>query len=230
MEQISDNQKMSLWHLSLRNCVVWEPVTLSMICKTLCLGLFLSLATHPSLAQEDAETAHIAVKNPADLSHQEANKIYDALKATLDERYSVSNMELIAGYQDWKRYNSAPYLSATHGQRFVNNYANDLGHDYGKLKNGQVYPPGTVFAKDTITVTSEGKTFPGAMFVMKKLAPGTNPDTADWRYVMVIPDGTVFGDTTGDEPELVDYCHACHISRANRDYVFYIPKDYRLAQ
>ena len=203
---------------------------LSIVRKALCLGLLPYLLTYPSHAQEDAETAHIAVKNPADLSHQQANQIYDALKATLDERYSVSNMDLIAGYQDWKRYNSAPYPSATHGRRFVNNYANDLGRDYGKLKRGQKYPPGTIFAKDTITVTSEGKTFPGAMFVMQKLDPGSNPKTADWRYVMVIPDGTVFGDTIGDEPELVDYCHACHISRANRDNIFYVPKDYRQAE
>ncbi|NKB51235.1 MAG: hypothetical protein GKR97_03250 [Rhizobiaceae bacterium] len=199
-------------------------------CKGLCLSLFLSVTSLQAIAQEDAETAHIAVKNPADLSHQEANKIYDSLKAVLDERYSISNMQLISGYQNWKRYNSAPYLSATHGQRFVNNYANELGRDYGKLKNGQTYPPGTIFAKDTITVTSEGKTFPGAMFVMEKLEAGRNPKTADWRYVMVIPDGTVFGDTIGEEPELVDYCHTCHVGRASRDYVFYVPKDYRLAQ
>ena len=196
--------------------------------RVLSVGLLFSLASLQLSAQEDAETAHIEVKNPADLTHAQANHIYDALKQTLDERYAVSNMDLIAGYQSWKRYNSAPYLSATHGQRFVNNYANQQGRDYGRLKSGEYYPPGTVFAKDTITVTDEGKNFPGAMFVMEKLAAGQSPETADWRYVMVIPDGSVFGDTIGEEPELVEYCHACHIARASRDYVFFVPKDYRI--
>ena len=183
-----------------------------------------------SFAQEDAETAHIAVENPADLSMDEANKIYDALKQMLADGYAPAKMDLIENYQSWKRYNSAPYLSATHGQRFVNSYANELGGNYGQLKPGETYPEGTVFAKDTITVTDEGKNFPGAMFIMEKLASGSNPDTADWRYIMVIPDGSIFGDTTGDEPELVEYCHACHEARADDDYVFYVPEEFRISK
>ncbi|MEP1208263.1 MAG: cytochrome P460 family protein [Rhizobiaceae bacterium] len=198
--------------------------------KIMALGLLLSLLSPAVLqAQEDAETAHIAVKNPADLSQAEANRIYDALKQTLEERYSIAKLGLIDGYQSWKRYNSAPYLSATHGQRFVNNYANQLGADYGKLGEGETYPAGTIFAKDTITVTEEGKNFPGAILVMEKLAAGKSPPTADWRYVMVIPDGTIFGDTIGDEPELVEYCHACHEAVADDDYVFFVPDDYRIS-
>ena len=37
-----------------------------------------------------------------------------------------------------------------------------------------------------MTVTDEGKIYPGAMFVMEKLAQGANPETADWRYIMVL--------------------------------------------
>ena len=199
--------------------------------QAISIGLvFMGLATGVTvaLAQDNAETAHIAVENPADLNHADANAIYDKLKAKLDELYAPADLDLIDGYQSWKRYNSAPYISATHGQRFVNSYANAIGKEYGKLKGEQRYPVGTVFAKDTITVTDTGKNFPGAMFVMEKLAPGTSPDTADWRYVMVIPDGSIFGDTVGDEPELVEYCHACHVAKANRDYVFYVPEAYRL--
>ena len=45
-----------------------------------------------SFAQEDAETAHIAVENPADLSMDEANKIYDALKATFLHDNTVKDL------------------------------------------------------------------------------------------------------------------------------------------
>lgn len=186
----------------------------------------LSCAT--AFAQDTAETAHVAVENPADLSQQQANAIYDALKERMDALYAPADLDLIKGYQTWKRYNSAPYISATHGQRFVNNFVNEIGKDYGKLKSGERYPVGTVLAKDSITVTDDSKRFPGAMFVMEKLPEGRSPATADWRYVMVIPDGSVFGDTIGDEPELVEYCHVCHEAVADDDYVFYIPEEYRL--
>jgi len=194
----------------------------------LCFVMFVISAEWPGMAQEDGERAHVTVKNPASLSASQANRIYDELKERLSERYAMSKLEITSGYQSWPRYNSTPYLSSTHGQRFINSYANALGKDYGKIKGNARYPVGTVFAKDSITVRSEGKIFPGALFVMEKLKAGANSETADWRYVMVIPDGSIFGDTIGDEPELVKYCHACHEAKANADYVFYVPRKYRI--
>jgi hypothetical protein len=194
-------------------------------------ALLLSLTASPNAAaQESGEQAHIAVENPADLTSDEANRIYNSLRRRLAEGYATSGMEIVDNYQSWKRYNSAPYLSATHGQRFVNNYANAASGDYGRLKVGGTYAPGTVLAKDSVTVTTQGKVFPGALFVMEKLQSGSNPDTADWRYVMIIPDGSIYGDTTGDEPELAEYCHACHQARADDDYVFFVPEAYKIGQ
>jgi hypothetical protein len=196
--------------------------------STLLVVLSILAVVHHALAQEDGEKAHIAVENPADLVPIEADRIYEELKQQLVDGYAVADMKVIDGYQAWKRYNSTPYLSSTHGQRFVNNYANETASNYGQLGAGERYPVGTVLAKDSITVTTEGKVFPGALFVMEKLKRGGNPDTADWRYVMIIPDGSIFGDTLGDEPELVEYCHACHRARAKDDYVFFVPGDYRI--
>lgn len=181
-------------------------------------------------AQDDEESSHVTIENPADLSHSEANKIYDKLSKRLADAFALAGVAEIEDYQSWKRYNSAPYLSATHGQRFVNNFGNSKATDYGKLSKGEAYPEGTVFAKDSITVIDDERTYPGAMFVMEKLAEGAHPETADWRYVMVLPDGTTFGDTTGSKPKLVRYCHACHVSKAADDYVFFVPEDYRLEE
>lgn len=195
----------------------------------LCLLMLMTPAVTATLAQEDGERAHVTVENPARLSPAEANRIYVQLKARLAQQYAVSKLNIVSGYQSWRRYNSSPYLSSTHGQRYINSYANALGSDYGKVRGGQRYPTGTVFAKDSITVTSQGKTFPGALFVMEKLAEGHNAKTGDWRYVMIMPDGSTFGDTLGDEPELVEYCHACHQAKASSDYVFFVPKAYRIS-
>ncbi len=196
--------------------------------KAAALLTFLLIATSGSAqAQETVESGHITVENPADLTPDKANEIYDELRQRMSESYALARLPIIKDYQSWTRYNSAPYLSATHGQRFVNNFANETASAYGKLAKGEKYPVGTVFAKDSMTVTDDGKLFPGAMFVMEKLALGSNPETADWRYLMVIPDGTLFGDTTGDEPELVEYCHICHEAKASEDFVFFVPGPYQ---
>lgn len=179
-------------------------------------------------AQETVESGHIAVENPADLSHAEANEIYDELSSRMADGYALAELPIIENYQTWTRYNSAPYLSATHGHRFVNNFANSKAIGYGELAKGETYPEGTVFAKDSLTVIDDHKFFAGAMFVMEKLAAGAHPETADWRYVMILPDGTTHGDTVGSKPRLVKYCHACHAAKASKDFVFFVPEDYQV--
>ena len=45
---------------------------------------------------------------------------------------------------------------------------------------------------------------------------------------MVMPDGSLFGDTMGDRAGAVAYCHVCHEAVADRDYTFYVPEEYRI--
>lgn len=189
-------------------------------------GLFICGA---AVAQQQDE-AHIAIDNPAELNKDEANQIYRSLARRMARGYAAARLDEILNYQSWALFNDAPYISATHGQRFVNSYANRMAFNYGTLKEGEVLPMGSVLAKDSITVTDEGNTHPGAMFVMEKLAPGTSPETADWRYVMVLPDGSLFGDTTGFRANAVAYCHECHEQVAERDYTFYVPEEYRIKE
>ena len=189
-------------------------------------GLFMFALS--GLAQDESSSGHIEVSEPADLTPKQAIAIYEELKRDLAKRYAVSGLKLVDQYQSWERYNSAPYVSATHGQRYVNSYANSTGRQYGRLKTGERYPVGTVFAKDSITVTASGRTFPTALFVMEKISAGTNESTADWRYLMVLPDGSIFGDTLGPDREQVNYCHACHAAKESDDYVFFVPEKFRI--
>jgi len=190
-------------------------------------ALCIVLSASTSLAQDGVGDAHLPILNPAEPTPEEAQRIYDELKERMADGYALSKLDIVEDYQSWQRYNTVPYMSATHGSRFINNYANDKAKNYGRLKEGETFAAGTVFAKDAITITEDGKQFPGALFVMEKMPKGTNEPTADWRYIVVNPDGSFFGDTTGDEPQLVQYCHACHIQVADDDYVFYVPEDYR---
>ncbi|WP_170571657.1 cytochrome P460 family protein [Ruegeria atlantica] len=177
-------------------------------------------------AQSTDEDAHIAIENPADLSKEEASRIYKSLQKRMARGYDAAHLDLLMNYQNWPLFNDAPYISATHGQRYVNSYANRMAHNYGTLQEGEKLPVGSVLAKDSVTVTDEGNIHPGALFVMEKLPEGASPETADWRYIMVLPDGSMFGDTTGFRASAVAYCHDCHEAVADRDYTFFVPEDY----
>ena len=190
-------------------------------------ALVISGITAPqTAAQSTGEDAHIAIENPADLSKDEALQIYKSLQRRMARGYGAAQLDELLNYQSWPLFNDAPYISATHGQRYVNSYANRMAHNYGTLQEGEKLPKGSVLAKDSVTVTDEGNIHPGALFVMEKLAEGASPDTADWRYIMVLPDGSLFGDTMGFRASAVAYCHECHEAVADRDYTFFVPEDY----
>lgn len=176
----------------------------------------------------NAQDAHLAIENPAELSKDEAQAHYRSLKRRMSRGYAAAQLDVIRNYQSWPLFNDAPYISATHGQRFVNSYANRMAFNYGTLQDGETLPAGSVLAKDSMTVTDEGRVHPGAMFVMEKLPQGTNPETADWRYIMVLPDGSLFGDTLGARAGAVAYCHECHEQVADRDYTFFVPEEFQI--
>ncbi|WP_170765995.1 cytochrome P460 family protein [Ruegeria lacuscaerulensis] len=188
--------------------------------------VFSTFAASGVFAQSSDEDAHLAIENPADLPKEEALRIYESLQKRMARGYGGAQLDLLLNYQDWPLFNDAPYISATHGQRYVNSYANRMAHNYGTLQEGEKLPMGSVLAKDSVTVTDEGNIHPGALFVMEKLAEGANPETGDWRYIMVMPDGSLFGDTMGFRAPAVAYCHDCHEAVADRDYTFFVPEEY----
>ncbi len=198
-------------------------------CKFRVVALLMLFPFGTAALAEDPK-AHLAIENPAELSKDEASGFYRSMSRRMARGYAAAQLDILLNYQSWPLFNDAPYISATHGQRFVNSYANRMAHNYGTLQDGEVLPMGSVLAKDSMTVTDEGKIHPGAMFVMQKLAAGASPETADWRYIMVLPDGSLYGDTLGARAGAVAYCHDCHEQVADRDYTFYVPEDYRVGE
>ncbi len=172
---------------------------------------------------------HFALERPGDLSKADATTVYDGIADFMARGYAGSGDETARTYRRWARYNDAPYRSQTHGNRYVNNYANAIAAraGYGDPKEGMSMPPGAVLAKDSFTYTGDRALFAGALFIMEKLAQGANPATGDWRYAMIMPDGSVFGDTTTETAERLDFCHACHAEKAAFDYLFFLPEGYR---
>jgi len=193
------------------------------------VALLLSSVTAGAIELEQVRrpTRHFRVANPAILSPMEAETVYRRILEDLLRGYAAARLDMVAGYTRWRRYNRAPYRSAMHGERYVNNYANARAHAYGRLKGGAAMPPGAVITKDSFTVTADGGVFPGPLFVMEKLEPGRAPATSDWRYVMVMPDGSIFGDTLGSNPEGVEFCAACHGLQRTTDGLYFVPPAYR---
>ncbi|UCH73825.1 MAG: cytochrome P460 family protein [Rhodospirillales bacterium] len=172
--------------------------------------------------------SHFKVERPADMLPDTAETLYQNIRAEMAAGYALARLPELRNYLSWRRFNKAPYRSATHGARYVNNYANSVGEAYGAFERAGRLPEGAILVKDSFTATVNGGIFPGPMFVMEKMAVGFSPESGDWRYRMIMPDGSLFGETNGVNSDSVAFCIGCHATRAGTDHLFFLPKDYRL--
>lgn len=170
---------------------------------------------------------HVQVNNPAKLTNAETERIYEVIKDRQFEAYARSGNETATSFKNWRRYNRTPYLSSTHGNRFINNYANDLATGYETLESGDEMPPGAAFAKDSFVVEDDGTVRAGRLFIMEKLAAGSRESTYDWRYVFIDSNGDILGDNLNKDDPRVEFCHTCHKVRSDRDFLFFVPPAHR---
>ncbi|MDJ0949770.1 MAG: cytochrome P460 family protein [Alphaproteobacteria bacterium] len=170
---------------------------------------------------------HFRVPNAARLSPQDASRIYQDFRSDLADGYALSNHPVAQAYRRWRRFNRSPYLSATHGRRHLNNYANPLAGGYGRLQPGNALPEGAIIAKDSFAVTATGDVYAGPLFIMEKMPAGFNYVSGDWRYTMIMPDGSIYGITKGTHAERVEYCIACHLAREDTDHLYFVPEAHR---
>ncbi len=169
---------------------------------------------------------------PLVLTSAETEAAYDGAKGGMQAGYAKSKlmsdtgMAIAEQYQGWARYNTQPYVSDTHGGRFVNHYGNRRAKAYGKFENAGVMPTGAVLAKDSFVVR-QGKVVPGPLFVMEKMPAGFNAGSGNWRYTMVMPGGKLFGSTNGKGSGNVEFCIGCHMTAEDTDSLWLLPEEYR---
>ena len=90
-------------------------------------------------------------------------------------------------------------------------------------------PEGSVLAKDSFEVTELGDVITGPLSLMEKMQYGFNAESRDWRYTLIMPDGSLFGTTKGEGSERVIFCMECHITvGADQDHLFFVPEEYRV--
>ncbi len=196
-------------------------------------GAVVAFGADTASGQQDSATlakprTHFKVERPADLFPNTAETVYQNIRAEMAAGYALARMPKLRSYLSWRRFNRAPYRSATHGARYVNNYANRTGEGYGAFEQVDRLPEGSILVKDSFTATVDGGIYPGPMFVMEKMDVGFNPAGGDWRYRMIMPDGSLFGETNGVNSDSVAFCIGCHATRADTDHLFFLPEAYRL--
>ena len=145
------------------------------------------------------------------------------------EGYAKSGNQWAASYRNWRNVAAQPYVSDTHGARYVNNYANDIGaENYALFEEAGPAPAGSVYAKDSFTVTGNGGVGAGPLFLMEKMEAGFDPDTGDWRYTLIMPTGRVIGTTGGKGAAKVGFCADCHLGVEDQDSRFFLDEEYRV--
>ena len=169
-----------------------------------------------------------AAKPAVKLTDAEAAKAYGCLLKELRAAYAKSGSGVAKSYAKWKRYNTVAYVSETHGNRYVNNYGNRKAHDYIKYEKIKRMPVGSVLAKDSFQVMAGGKLAYGPLFLMTKMRRGWSKASGDWKYAMIMPDGTMFGTTKGKGAAKVKFCYQCHMAAADKDGLFFLPEKYRV--
>ncbi len=122
-----------------------------------------------------------------------------------------------AGWKDWHRVSTAPWVSKTHGKRLVEIYVNDVAVA-AYQDQATALPVGSIIVKPSWENQDGQPGAPGPVFVMEKRPAGFSHDHGDWFYAFQwdAPTG-VWRDKLGAGPVLwqspsskVDYCWDCH--------------------
>jgi hypothetical protein len=144
--------------------------------------------------------------------------------------YAKAPLDTASAFWNWSKYSTQPYQSATHGQRYVHNFANEKAAAYGKYEKAGKLPVGAQIAKPSFTVGQDGRASVGPLFVMEKMPRGFLAESGDWKYTMVMPDGSVFGQTRGKNSAGMQFCIACHQAAADKDHLMFLPEEYRVSR
>lgn len=189
-------------------------------------GSFLNSA---AAEREGGQQLHPAIADPANISPERAEEIYQAIRLRLRDQYARSGDPLFLAYQDWKRFTRLPYRAGSHGERFVHHYANRQAEKYRAYEDAGPLPVGSIVIKDSFTVTGQGQVMHGPLFMMEKMPEGFPSAAGTWRFMMLRGDGSVVGLTGGRNENAVRFCAECHVKAgAEQDFLYFMPDEARL--
>lgn len=171
-------------------------------------------------------------KPGVDLTGDEAMTVYECIADDLYAGYQKNDKAFIdpsfaKDYRDWTLASSIPGAPGFHGGRFLMTFVSEPGAaEYLKYKEEDVnIPAGTLIAKESFSVTEEGQVRKGPLFLMQKVAAGVSPDTMDWYYMAVLPNGKPL------RVDVMKACNECHMENFGfRGGLGYPIEDARIGQ
>jgi hypothetical protein len=176
-----------------------------------------------------APLAHAAcavdVTDPFELDAAAIDEIYTCLKDEMAEKYAKEGDEVAAGYRDWTVTSTRPAVAGAHGNRLLQTFANDTAAEqYLKFaEEGVDMPAGSVLAKESISISKKKKEArTGPLFIMTKGEEGSAPDTGDWVYAGVQPNGKPMKFKQS-------FCHDCHVAWEAQDMLAYPLEEVRVS-
>jgi hypothetical protein len=185
---------------------------------TLALGLMAG-------QQAAAEACAANVEDPFDLDEAAITEIYACLKDQMAEGYAKEGNEVAAAYRNWTVTGTRPAVQGAHGSRLLLTFANDVAAEqYLKFATeGVEMPAGSILAKESITISTKKKEArTGPLFIMTKGAAGSAPETGDWVYAGVQPNGKPMKFKQS-------FCHDCHVAWEAQDMMAYPMEEVRVS-
>lgn len=168
----------------------------------------------------------ITVEDAFDLDDAAIVELYDCLKDAMAEGYANEGDPIGKNYRSWTLSSTRPAVQGAHSNRLLQTFANPAAAEqYLKFEEeGVEMPVGSVLAKESITVSIKKKAARvGPLFIMTKLEPGAAPETDDWFYGGLQPNGKPMKFKQS-------YCHDCHVVWEDQDSLAYPMEEVRVSK
>jgi hypothetical protein len=179
------------------------------------------LSASAALAQDCTE---IGVESAWDLDAAQVVALYECLEARMAEGYAKQGDAVGTSFRGWAVTSTRPAVAGAHGDRLLQTFANDIAAPtyLTFAEEGVVMPAGSVLAKESITISKKNKTArPGPLFIMTKLEAGSAPETGDWLYAGLQPNGKPMEFKQS-------FCHDCHAAFDGQDSLAYPLEEVRI--
>ena len=171
-----------------------------------------------------AQDCPVSIIEPFDLTEVDIASIYDCIGDKMVEGYSKGGDMVAKNYRNWTVTGTRHGVAGAHGNRLLLTYANDIAAEqYLKFaEEGVEMPAGSRLAKESIKINKKKiAAVVGPLFLMTKLEAGAAPETADWLYGGIQPNGKPMKFKQS-------FCHDCHMSWEDQDYLAYPLEEVRV--
>lgn len=169
------------------------------------------------------DCTNVGVDDFFDLEEVQIVEVYNCLEAKMAEGYAKQGDEVGSTYRDWTVAATRPAVQGSHGGRLLLTFANVIAvESYLSFAEGNVMPVGSVLAKESISLSKKKmQARPGPLFIMTKMEAGSIPETDDWLYSGLQPNGKPMKFKQA-------FCHDCHTGWAEQDFLAYPVEEVRV--